>query len=132
MAGKYLFGLKDLWLGTFVLWPTLLIAFLVELFGDCTPGSWFERRRYTTEVWVTASRDEDKTQKARVRALVEAGDDENGGGYRYRLFYMTSQNGHRVSFQDNDRALLKYNYPSSVLDDEHHSWTIAISSPDRM
>ena len=131
MAGKYLFGLNRELIGGLVGVGTLIIAVLVELFGDCTPGSWFERHRYTKEIWVTACRDDDKTQKAIVRALIEAGDDEKGGGYRYRLFYVTSQNGHRVSFQDNDRAFLKYNHPSSVLDDEHHSWTIAISSPDR-
>jgi hypothetical protein len=129
VAGKYLFSLKGELLSALVIFLTFIIAVAVDQFGECVPGSWFERHRYTAEIWATACPDENKTQNARVRALIEADDDEKGGGYRYRLMHFTFSRGQRVSFEDNDRALLKFASPCSVMDDEKHWWTITIRDP---
>jgi hypothetical protein len=140
LTGKHLFGTKGDMntgnngkiLGTAIA-VTIVLSQLRAWFGECIPGSWFERSRYTTEIYVNLFPDGSESKNYRVPALIEADFDEYDDGERtdsyrvYRLRHVTFPNGGRASFDNNDETL-KLGKRVSVRDDESRWWRVELTA----
>jgi hypothetical protein len=112
----------------------VVLNLLCAWFGECVPGSWFERSRYTAEIYVNLFPAGSESKNYRVPALIDAFFDDQSdyeGGtvwYRvYRLRHVTFPNGGQVKFEENNDETLQLGKRVYIEDDEHRPWHIELT-----
>lgn len=107
---------------------SVFLFFSQAWFGVCSPGSWFERSDYETEVYVNLFPEGSTSKNYRVSALIKANLDRHDEGVQrvYRLQHISFPAGRRITF-DNTPSL-QLGSRVTVYDDEYHPWSVELTS----